>query len=61
MVVVEVDVGKVLVVEWEKYEATAVSGLLLLWRIGLGHAPHADKEQRLMDIVIRKTKPRNAN
>ena len=55
------DVGKVLVVEWEKYEATAVSGLLLLWRIGLGHAPHADKEQRLMDIVIRKTKPRNAN
>ena len=61
MVVVEVDVGKVLVVEWEKYEATAVSGLLLLWRIGLGQAPHADKEQRLMDIVIRKTKPRNAN
>ena len=59
--VVEVDVGKVLVVEWEKYEATAVSGLLLLWRIGLGHAPQADKEQRLMDIVIRKTKPRNAN
>ena len=35
--VVEVDVGKVLVVEWEKYEATAVSGLLLLWKIGLGH------------------------
>ena len=54
MVVVEVDVGKVLVVEWEKYEATAVSGLLLLWRRWM-------YKQKLMDVVIRKTKPRNAN
>ena len=50
--VVEVDVGKVLVVEWEKYEATAVRNYYSLTRkVTKGLVPCLDCRNRILFLM----------
>ena len=51
--VVEVDVGKVLVVEWEKYEATAVRNYYSLTRkVTKGLVPCLDCRNRILFLCF---------